>query len=366
MDTDESRRRTRRSVLERLGTGAALVATSPLAGCSLLTGEEDEPTPSSTETPTATVDPDGPGVGVYLGDDTKLREWEAWFGRRVDYYSFALFSGSWADYRRANWPLEVDLTSLRSDRRVAVSFTMFPDEATLEQVAAGEFDDRYRTLAQDLTDSNLADAHLRFGWEFNGRWADATAVGRPDAYVTAWRRVVESMREADGADFSFVWSPNIWRYHMPPPEAYPGDDWVDEVGLTVYDTGDHYPYPSQCDSGCVRQHRQKAWNDIVSGRGSHFGLDFWADFAREHGKPLVFPEYGITAKNGTNPGGGDNPLFFRKFHDWVRHNRDVVGWHNLWSWTNGPHFVGPARLKESNEYAAFPSASKTFKRLFGP
>jgi len=378
-------RRTRRWVLERLGVGSAAVGLASLSGCSSFREEsrgskrrdgypggesategpdrDPDRAPTSeggSQTPSA-----GPGVGVYLGDDTKLDQWEEWFRRPLDYYSIALFNENWEDYVVDNWPVEVDLESIAKKYRVIVTFKMFPRGERLRSVAAGRFNTRYRALAADLVANQLSDAYLRFGSEFNGRWATATAVGRPDLFVKAWKQVVTSMRSVDGAAFDFVWAPNVWRYHMNPVRAYPGDGWVDAVGLTVYDKGQYYPFPENCNRKCVQERRRRTWENIVNGRQAGFGLDFWANFARGHDKPLVFPEYGPVARNAPNPGGGDNPMFFDNFYRWMQSNRDVVDWHTPWAWTAGPHFVGPPELKHESAYPALPRASEAFRRLFG-
>ncbi|MFC7026576.1 glycosyl hydrolase [Halomicroarcula sp. GCM10025710] len=127
-----------------------------------------------------------------------------------------------------------------------------------------------------MVDHGIGDAHIRFGWEFNGRWAADGAVGRPEIYTAAWRNVVSAMRGVDGAEFSFIWAPNIWRKQMAPTDAYPGDEWVTEIGLTMYDKGDYYPYPEQCDSNCVAERRRQTWQDILEGRQTYYGLNYWA------------------------------------------------------------------------------------------
>lgn len=372
---ERTARATRRALLRQVGGAVAVAGSGALAGCSeaddtgshrisSVTPRTDRQTAEPTATGTRTPDPT-PGVGVYLGDERLLEPWEEWFGRTVDYYSIALFHETWDDYRPVNWPLERPLETVLDGRQLVVSFEMYPDETTMEAVAAGDHDGRYRSFALDLVEAGLGDAHLRFGWEFNGRWAEDGAVGRPSLYVDAWRRVVRSMRSIPGGNFRFVWAPDIWRRQLNPPRAYPGDRWVDAVGLTMYDKGDYYPFPEGCDERCVHRRREKTWDDLVSGRESHFGLDFWASFARRHGKPLVFPEYGPTVRDGRLAGGGDNPAFFRWFAQWLSRNDDVVAWHNLWSWNRGPHFVGPSELKGESEYPALPEASAAFRRLFG-
>lgn len=345
---------TRRSIIKRLGVGTAAISVTSLSGCSSSCKDGCGPKPDPR-----------PGVGVFLGDDTKLEQWENWFGQPLDYYSVALFNNSWEDYEVDNWPLEIDIGKVAQKYQLIVTFNMHPSKEDLTAVATGQFNQQYRELAEDLVANQLSDAWLRFGSEFNGKWSRATAVGRPDLFVEAWKQIVMSMRSLDDASFNFIWAPNIWRYHMNPVRAYPGDEWVDAIGLTVYDKGKCYSLPDECNRACIRERRNKTWELIMNGRDAGFGLEFWAQFARNHDTPLVFPEYGPVARNAPNPGGGDNPIFFENFYQWMQSNKDIIGWHNLWAWTRGPHFVGPKELKGKSNYSALPEASETFRRLFG-
>jgi len=77
---------------------------------------------------------------------------------------------------------------------------------------------------------------LRWAWEMNGDWFDWG--GSPSGYVRAYRRIHRIFR-ANGADnVAFVWSPN-WN-SSPDSSAnameryYPGDDYVDWVGVSGY------------------------------------------------------------------------------------------------------------------------------------
>lgn len=370
MDGEDGVPKSRREVIKRAMTGGLGIASfGALSGCGQRT---KEPTLIATETETAesaqTESPipvqGEPKVGVFLGEDTKLVQWEEWFGRKIDFYSFSLFRNSWTDYWVENWPLEVDLSTLNDGRELSISFKMFPDGGDLWSVANGEYNEEYRTMATKMRDANVADAHLRFGWEFNGSWSVDGAVGRPRTYVRAWKQLVGAMRSVRGTQFKFIWAPDTWRRQLDPPQAYPGDEWVDEIGLTAYDKGPPYPYPDECDQACIRERRERAWQILRDGRKHGFGLNYWAEFAREHGKPLVFPEYSIVSTNWVNPGGGDNPYFFERMHEWMNQHSDVVSWHNVWSWTNGPHYIGPERLKIENMFEPAIDASERFRSLF--
>jgi hypothetical protein len=340
-------------VLKRTVAGAA-AGGGLLSGCIGLRSAGANGQPDGT---------DGPKVGVYLGNEEALEPWESWFGRPVDYYSFDVPTSGWDKYFVENMPFEVPIESIASDRDVAVTVKMFPPDATtLNAVAAGEHAERHREFARSLINHGMSDATVRISHEMNGEWSFGGAVGRPGVFIQGWKQVVEAMNAVNGAAFEYMWAPHIGRVDMDPTDAYPGDEWVDQIGLTVYDKDQQY-FPSECDDACVRDHREETWNHLVN---QEFGLDYWAEFARDHGKPLAFPEYGVAARNWDyQAGGGDNPMFFRRFAEWMEANDGVVAWHNVWSFVAGPHFIGPTRLHVSDRYEPHPDASKTFRELFG-
>jgi hypothetical protein len=83
---------------------------------------------------------------------------------------------------------------------------------------------------------------LRWGWEMNGDWFDwAGARNGQDTggYVRAWRRLHRIFGEQGATNVAWVWSPNwnsapdaSWNRFT---EYYPGDDYVDWVGMSGYD-----------------------------------------------------------------------------------------------------------------------------------
>jgi hypothetical protein len=70
----------------------------------------------------------------------------------------------------------------------------------------------------------------------NGDWYPWT--GSPSAYVAAWRHVVTVFRETGAANVRWVWAPNVDRSRSMPFSAYfPGEPWVDYIGLDGYNWG---------------------------------------------------------------------------------------------------------------------------------
>jgi hypothetical protein len=82
---------------------------------------------------------------------------------------------------------------------------------------------------------------LRWAWEMNGDWFewDGSHNGNdPASYVKAWRRIHRIFAENGADNISWVWSPN---WNSSPQSAwnriqayYPGDDYVDWVGISGY------------------------------------------------------------------------------------------------------------------------------------
>lgn len=350
----------RRDFIKSLSTSTA-IGLSLLGGCSTLADTSTDPPTERPTTEKTTAQEKGIGVGVYLGDESALEPWEEWFGRTADYYSFTVPQSGWDKYRIENMPFEVPIEPIASERNITVTAKMFPpNKSTLSAVAAGEHTSQHQRLARSLIRNGMSSATLRFGHELNGRWSSDGAVDRPELFIEAWKQVINTMDSVAEGDFSYMWAPHIGRVHMDPTTAYPGDQWVDVIGLTVYDKGALY-YPAQCEKECISERRKRTWDRIV---GQDFGLDDWAEFARQHQKPLAFPEYGVVARSWNDVGGGDNPLFIENFAQWIAENSDVVKWHNVWSFVAGPHFVGPTSLHVSEQYPPHPTASSEFKSWF--
>lgn len=114
---------------------------------------------------------------------------------------------------------------------------------------------------------------LRIGYEFDGPHNELP----PDVYVDAYRHVVDRMRAAGVDNVAFVWH----SYASPPFQGhpvsawYPGDDYVDWVGISVF--GHMY-----------------AGGDSLGAPG-----DAVLAFAKEHHKPVMIAE--SSPVNGISP-----------------------------------------------------------------
>jgi hypothetical protein len=113
-----------------------------------------------------------------------------------------------------------------------------PFTPSLSQIADGASDDYIRTFAAAVRDLNVPVA-ISFGHEMNGDWYPwGTQATTAADFVRAWRHVHDLFLDAGATTVIWVWSPNVVN---PVPSValrplYPGDPYVDWVGITGYYT----------------------------------------------------------------------------------------------------------------------------------
>jgi hypothetical protein len=186
----------------------------------------------------------------------------------------------------------------------------------LTQGATGKFDHYFRTVAQNIVRAGFPVSIIRPGWEFNGNWFPWSAQGCASAYVTYFRNIVTTMRSVTGAHFTFEWNPTIGDLGVGNlSKYYPGDNYVDDIGLDVYDI-EQGTYP-----GAKAEFRH-----MLTER---YGLNWLTLFATSHDKPVVLPEWGlgwgtcsasgqpITATN-QQVCGGDNATWVNLMANWIQ------------------------------------------------
>ncbi|MFJ8432334.1 glycoside hydrolase family 26 protein [Kitasatospora sp. NPDC094019] len=111
-----------------------------------------------------------------------------------------------------------------------------PDYA-LSRIIGGEFDSYIKQWAEGVKSLGYPVA-LRFAHEMNGYWypwAEQANGNRRGQYVQAWKHVHDLFRQAGADKVVWVWSPNIdYENATPLDSLYPGDDYVDWIGLSGY------------------------------------------------------------------------------------------------------------------------------------
>jgi Glycosyl hydrolase family 26 len=106
---------------------------------------------------------------------------------------------------------------------------------SLKGIAAGR-NDRYLRRAADVAASWGRPLLVRFAHEMNGSWYPWS--GSPRSFKRAWRHVVRIFRKRGADNVSWVWTPYANQGGSLPFRGYfPGDRWVDWVGLDGFNWG---------------------------------------------------------------------------------------------------------------------------------
>ena len=116
-----------------------------------------------------------------------------------------------------------------------------PYDQKLSSVASGAYDSYLHESAK-IAKSWGGPLQIRFAHEQNGDWFPWGSSGASSSeFVGAWRHIVSIFR-ADGAtNVKWVWSPNVQegtKYPIAP--TFPGDEWIDYVGLDGYNWGNRW------------------------------------------------------------------------------------------------------------------------------
>ncbi len=237
---------------------------------------------------------------------------------------------------------------------------------SLEKGAHGDYNRHYEALAKNLVAVGLGNSILRLGWEFNGGWYAWRGNGKAEALAEYWRQIVKTMRAVKGAEgLQFDWNPAMGYQQFPAEKAWPGDEFVDFVGVDLYDdswTKDTYPWPEGTNAAEVEARRKKVWNEVLL-NGDH-GLMFWKKFSAEHHKPLTIPEWGVSDRQDHH-GGLDNAYFVEQMHAFIADPKNNVAFHCYFDVEapDGHHQLSPG--KKAEHKTEFPEAAAAFRRVFG-
>jgi hypothetical protein len=174
----------------------------------------------------------------------------------------------------------------------------------LGEVISGRWDADYRAIASRIKDSGYGDAVIRLGHEMNGPWypwSTRNSAQNVSLYKDAFRHV-RTIFDSESTGFRFEWNVISSAFVAHGPEAFPGGDVVDIIGMDIYNkasTGKNpVPYATKW--------KNKLYPVLVAHR----------EFARKHGRPVSYAEWA----NGSV----DEPGFINDMADWFE-NLPTVG-----------------------------------------
>ncbi|MFF0012803.1 glycoside hydrolase family 26 protein [Streptomyces sp. NPDC005374] len=257
----------------------------------------------------ASVSAYGAYVGYEPSDVRRLGELGAWLGGPAPRVGHVYLPGdrwsniegapgyleSWAAWRRAGakrmFVLNVPMLE-RTEGHLSDSVV----RAELRRGASGAYDGHFRALARRLVGLGVPDTVVVLGWEMNGTTYTHRCGPDPAAWKAYWTRIVRAMRSVPGQRLRFEFTPNRGRDAIPWPRCYPGDEVVDIIGMDAYDAPRGLGFTAQVEEP--------------------YGLRAHVRFARAHGKPVSYQEWGLYEN-------GDNPAYMRGMLTWFARQRPL-------------------------------------------
>jgi len=313
----------RRASVVALGTlvvTIVVVSTDPLPATSASTKST---TTSSTSTTTSTVpppstngliaagpsrsecvDPDFPDTGL-AAINSAVAKFDAVTGSSVTCLSAYLTSEpTWwqwehpwitaPQYGYTRWVAQKSRI-----RQLVLQVNLIPDSLKNvknplrweQSCAAGDFNSYATELGVSLVAAGLQNSVLRLGAEMNGIW-EADFIGYTSQEQKLWTlcfaNEVTGLRQATGEHFLIDWNANACVENIPFANFYPGNAFVDIVGLDLFDVS------------CTLPKTRLSFKQLASER---LGLTDFEAFALARGKPMSFPEWGLKAfPSGDDPG----------------------------------------------------------------
>jgi beta-glucanase (GH16 family) len=319
--------------------------------------------PSSAPAPVATATATGPQVaaapntagtlsglpwmsGAWTTSDPAGSEaFGGWRGRPIDLVqAYVTRDRGWTGITNPTWPVD---TYKGFAGRIVLSVPTFPQGGgSNQQCASGAYDAYWRQLGSFLVAHNRADTIIRLGWEFNGTWMYWHSDASGAAFKGCYQHAATALRATDPKvlmDWTFTAHGTQVPASGNPYDAYPGNGYVDFVGIDSYDLAPASHSASQWDSQC----------DGLNGMCKAIA------FARANGKKLGVGEWGVASCSASN-GGGDNPFYIQKMYDTFLANKDVMGYEAYFDNPDAGNVCSSLVHGSQN-----PQAAARYKALFG-
>ena len=319
---------------------AAAFATAGLATVGLvLTGVFAWGASAGTQLPWAS--------GVYLPGATpaSVAAFGTWRGTPMNVATVWPNRSSWSDITNPAWLYQ---GWKGAPETMAFGVAMLPEKVpgvSLQACAAGSYNSYWRQFGTNISAYGLGKSIIRLGWEFNGNWYVWQATN-PTVWAACWQQIVTSARTtAPGLQWDWNVNRGVTSGLADPTLAYPGNAYVDTVGVDSYDM-----WPGATSDA--------NWQKQLNGTQ---GLNYWLNFAIAHGKKFAVPEWGNVTTGSS--AGGDNPAYVNDMRGFFQANAANLAWESSFQATTVGGNYGTGG-NYGGTYTPVPNAAAAYKAGF--
>ncbi|KAI9344055.1 glycoside hydrolase superfamily [Obelidium mucronatum] len=181
----------------------------------------------------------------------------------------------------------VNLDILNEGTNASIFLTVYP--TGISNITDAHLTD-LANQCNTITKQTKRDLFVRFAPEMNGYWF--VYGEKPTEFVSLWKRAYTILNRI-APQVAMVWSPN---YNGPPNkmpyESYwPGPEYVDWVGISVYWKGSIFDYPWVQNKRAPSDYAAQ----LIDATGPEGGpISFYKEYAEKYNKPLVISESAST------------------------------------------------------------------------
>jgi len=215
----------------------------------------------------------------------------------------------------------------RSNVVVSVPLATNTAGQALSDVAAGTWDASFTAMANAVLALGYTAPVFRLGWEFQISWAwQVTDATSSTNYKAAFQRVYGLLKAViPGCKVCWCINPGVGAYD--PVLSYPGDAYVDYIGIDAYDSSQH-----AATAGADGVNASIRWTrDVVGslastddGTTAPYGLAWLASFGTAHNKGICIPEWGCIYQPGNaNHNCADDATYITNMLNWIVANNVV-------------------------------------------
>ncbi|PAB58619.1 glycoside hydrolase family 26 protein [Anaeromicrobium sediminis] len=243
-------------------------------------------------------------------------------------YSFK-FLVKYQCFSSGGFPMEEMVNAHNNNRHVVLTLqTMHLDgtdnSSVMYDILKGKYDIFLNSYAKDIK-SFKHPIMFRLNNEMNGDWCSYSSYyysKDPDIFKEVWKYVYRIFQSNGVDNVLWVWNPHDisfpgfkWNHYL---NYYPGDEYVDIVGLTGYNTGTYY-----------RGEKWRGFNEIY--------IPIYNDYMKHFKKPFMITEF------GSNSVGGNKEEWINEMFSSIKEfkNIKIAIWWNGIDWDSN---MNPARI----------------------
>lgn len=272
-------------------------------------------------------------LGVYGANEAaQIIAFEKWLGRKVDFVMSVIGYANESDWLSSGqWQINSVWPSIAKDRAIYWNVPIIHKGTSMSAAAKGQLNGGYKRIAEMLAKYQpTGHIEVRTGWEFNGSWFFWNAIGKEADFVAAFRHLSSTFKQVSNR-FQIEWCPN-WGESLDLNKCYPGDQYVDVIGLDCY----YKPEYDGTAAQAFARHRDHKW-----------GMKWQVDKAKAAGKRLAMSEWGVKTDAASD--------YVNMMADWLESN----GYSFHCYWNSDAAYQG--KLSDNR----WPKTAATFKKRFG-